>query len=180
MNAPHPPRTRTPWRFARLAAVSLCALTLAADAAPTVGGTLPEFTVNDLTGQGHSNRELVGRPSLVLVMTDSDADAAMRAWGTAASQRLRPGVRKVQIVSLSLAFVVPTALARSMARDRSPSSVWRDTWLERDGDLAETLGLPESETPWAMALDERGRITAVAHCEVTSPCADRVWEALAR
>lgn len=160
--------------------VAVIALTLVAGATPTPGEALPAFTVSDITGQRHSSGELVGRPALVLVMTDSDADAAMRAWGVAADRRVGASVRRLQFVALDLAFVVPTALARSMARDSSPQHAWRNTWFCRDGSFRVSLGLPESETPWALALDARGRVTAMVHGFVSSPDAERVWSALSQ
>lgn len=173
----------TVFRFIRrtIGALGLClALAAGAEAAPSIGEALPTFSVSDVTGSVHSSAELVGRPALILVMTDSDADGAMRAWSAAADRRVVAGVRRVQFVALDLAFVVPTELARSMARGRSPERTWGDTWFERSGAFRVALGLPESETPWAVVIDARGRVTAMVHAPVSSPQADRVWEALAR
>lgn len=151
----------------------------APECSPALGRQLPTFTVADVTGQRHGSGELVGRPALVLVMTDSDADVSMRAWSAAADRRLRAGVRRVQFVALDLAVIIPTDLARSIARGRSPEPTWRDTWLGRDGAFRVALGLPESETPWAIVLDADGRVTAMVHAEVTSPEAERIWDTLA-
>ncbi len=162
-----------------LAAAAL-SLALHAGATPAPGDVLPSFSAADVTGRRHASGELVGSPTLVLVMTDSDADAAMRAWTAAADRRLGPSVRRVQFIALDLAFIVPTALARSMARDHSPERTWRDTWFCRDGAMRISLGLPESETPWAIALDARGRVTAMVHGPAASPESERVWGALSQ
>lgn len=175
--SPSPRRLTT--RIA-MAIATITALSPHVESVPTLGATLTAFSVTDVTGRRHSSTELVGQPTLVLVMTDCDADAPMRAWSTTADRRLPPTVRRVQFVALDLAFIVPTDLARSMARGRSPERTWRDTWFDRDGSFRVTLGLPESETPWAIALDPHGRITAIVHTQATSPAAERVWAALAQ
>lgn len=159
---------------------SMMALGRAPECSPSLGNHLPSFTVADVTGERHGSGELVGRPALILVMTDSDADVPMRAWSAAADRRVRGAVRRVQFVALDLAGIIPTDLARSIARGRSPEATWRDTWLGRDGEFRIALGLPESETPWAIVLDGQGRVAAMVHGEVTSPEAERIWGMLAQ
>lgn len=172
------PRRLAPTRRALLLSLAALAVGRRAGAAPSPGASLPDFTVADVTGQPHSSAELVGRPALVLVMTDTDADAAMRAWGVEADRRVAGSVRRVQFVALDIAGIVPTALARSIARDQAPEHTWHDTWFCRDGAFRASLGLPESETPWAIVLDARGRVAAMVHGFVSSAGADRVWSAL--
>ncbi|MFO0624072.1 MAG: hypothetical protein U0325_00530 [Polyangiales bacterium] len=153
-------------------------LAAAARAELPLGESLPGFVVEDINGRAHGSHELRGRPTLLLAMTDGAADATMRAWGDAAAQRLTPGVRKVQIVSLDLPGVVPTEMLRAIARARAPERVWRYTWLDRDGALRGPLGLTESPLPWAFALDAGGRVVARAHSAPDAPEARAVWEAL--
>jgi hypothetical protein len=153
-------------------------LAAAAHAELPLGGELPAFVVDDINGRAHGSHELRGRPTLLLALTDGAADATMRAWGDAATARLPSTVRRVQIVSLDVPFVVPTEVLRAIARDRSPERVWRYTWLDRDGALRGPLGLTESPAPWAYALDAGGRIVARAHGAPDSPEAMAVWEAL--
>jgi hypothetical protein len=69
-------------------------------------------------------------------------------------------------------------MSRAIARGRSAERVWRYTWLDRDGALRGPLGIEESATPWAFALDARGRIMARAHGAPDSTEAMAVWEAL--
>lgn len=171
---PSPVRRGAPVAFAG----ALLLLAAAAHAELPLGGELPPFVVDDITGRAHGSHELRGRPTLLLALTDGAADAAMRAWGDAATQRLPATVRRVQIVSLDVPFVVPTEVLRAIARDRSPERVWRYTWLDRDGALRGPLGLTESPAPWAYALDAGGRIVARAHGAPDSPEALAVWEAL--
>lgn len=157
---------------------ALLLLVTAARAELPLGGELPPFVVDDINGRAHGSHELRGRPTLLLALTDGAADATMRAWGDAATARLPSTVRRVQIISLDVPFVVPTEVLRAIARDRSPERVWRYTWLDRDGALRGPLGLTESPAPWAYALDAGGRIVARAHGAPDSPEAAAVWEAL--
>lgn len=180
MNTTHRPPRRRFHLAALFSVIALTVMSAVAHATLRVGGELPAFTVADLTGVQHDSRELRGRPTLILAMTDSDASEAMRRWGAVADRRVGANVRRVQIISVGLAFIVPTVTIRSIARGQSPEGVWRSTWMERDGDLAESLGLPESEVPYAIALDAEGRVRVVAHCDPTSPQAEAVWEALSR
>lgn len=169
--------------FARRAApgalaVAISLLAPAVRAELLLGSAVPPFVVEDISGRAHGSHELRGRPTLLLAMTDGAADAEMRAWGQAAAQRLAPAVRRVQIVSLTIPFVVPTEALRAIARGRSPESVWRYTWLDRDGSLREPLGLSESGVPWAFAIDARGHVVARAHGGPDAPESLAVWEAL--
>ncbi len=164
-----------------LLALSVAALTAApfdAAALPEVGGALPVFQVLDLTGRPHDSRELVGRTTLVIAGSDTDADEALRAWGAAADRRLPATARRVTVLAFDLAFFIPASAARGMARDRSPANLWSSTWLDSSGDLRPSFGLPESEVPFAFVLDARGRVVASAHCAVSAPAAEAIWRAL--
>lgn len=166
-------------RTALLTGVALALGSRTARATPRVGQRLPAFEVDDLTGRAHHSRELAGRYTFVLVGSDTDADSAMRRWGAAADRRLPPGAGRVTVLAFNLAFFIATATARSMARARTPESTWNTTWMERHGELAATLGLPESEVPFVFVLDPSGRIVAAAHCEVDAPPAEAIWAAFA-
>lgn len=167
-------------RLRRVRSLLLIVLALAsvAHATPRVGARLPAFEIRDLDDRVHSTRELTGQQTFVLAITDSDAADAMRAWGRVADARLPSGVRRVNLVLLDLAFFVPTATARSQARSRTPASMWSTTWMDVHNDLADAAQLPESETPYAFALDGRGEVVAMAHAPVTAPDAEAIWEHL--
>lgn len=160
----------------------LLGLLLATPAAlgfPQVGAAFPTFTVRDLSGQSHHSRELVGRPTLILLASDTDADRAMRAWGDAAERRLPSGAQRVTVLAFDLAVFIPAAAARSMARDRVPQRLWATSWFDSGGDLRPAIGVPESEVPFAFVLDARGRVVWGVQCAVTDPAAERIWRALA-
>lgn len=166
----------------RASAAALSGLLLATQAAlgyPQIGAVFPSFEVRDLTGATHHSRELVGRPTLVLLASDTDADVAMRAWGEAADRRLPAGARRVTVLAFDLAVFIPTATARGMARDRVPQRLWSTSWLDSSGDLRPTIGVPESEVPFAFVLDARGRVVWSVQCAASDPAAERVWRALA-
>ncbi|MDB4928759.1 MAG: hypothetical protein JWM10_1243 [Myxococcaceae bacterium] len=166
----------------RASASALVAIVLASRAAlgfPQVGAVFPSFEVRDLRGQTHHSRELVGRPTLILLASDTDADLAMRAWGEAADRRLPAGAQRVTVLAFDLAAVIPTAVARGMARDRVPERLWRTSWLDSSGDLRPAIGVPESEVPFAFVLDARGRLVWSVQCAAGDPAAERIWRVLA-
>jgi hypothetical protein len=165
-------------RFLAVGFVGVMALASDGLATPQVGARLPEFEAVDLTGQRHRSQELVGRPTLVIAATDVDADVPMRAWGAATDRRLPPGAGRVVILAFDLAFFIPSATARNMARDRSPPSLWSNSWFDSTGRLRVAAGLPESEVPFAFVLDPSGRIVASAHSAVDAPEAEAIWRAL--
>jgi hypothetical protein len=167
-------------KFRTAAAVALGPLLSAplAVAFPQVGAPFPSFEVRDLTGQVHHSRELAGRPTPVIVGSDTDGDVAMRAWGAAAERRLPTGAQRFTVLAFDLAAIVPSALARSIARDRVPERLWHSSWLDSSGELRPTLGVPESEVPFAFVLDARGRVVWGVQCEVGAPGAERIWRAL--
>ena len=160
------------------ALLGLLLTTRAALGFPQGGAAFPAFEVRDLTGRSHQSRELLGRPTLILLASDTDADRAMRAWGDAAERRLPAGAQRVTVLAFDLAVFIPTATARSMARDRVPQRLWATSWFDSSGDLRPTIGVPESEVPYAFVLDARGRLVWGVQCAATDPAAERIWRAL--
>jgi hypothetical protein len=165
-------------RLVALAFAGVTALSPDGLATPQVGSRLPDFEAVDLAGRRHRSVELVGRPTLVLAATDIDADLPMRAWGAATDRRLPAGAGRVVLLAFDLAFFIPSATARSLARDRSPQSLWGNSWFDSTGRLRVAAGLPESEVPFAFVLDAEGRIVASAHSAVDAPEAEAIWRAL--
>jgi hypothetical protein len=152
----------------------------AAGAMPGPGEALPDFSTRDLLDQPHQSRELVGRPTLLVVITDKDGGDEMRRWFDTASTRVPESVHRASILSLKLPFFVSAGTVRGKAREKVPRAFWRDTWLDKNGAMARALGLASSRTPYAFALDARGRVVAAVHGTVDSPEAQAVWDALSR
>jgi len=70
---------------------------------------------------------------------------------------MQPVERLVTIAALDLFALVPTATVLSGApRDNTPRAGWGEVWLSRDGSLADSLGLPESEAPWVIVVSPAG------------------------
>ncbi len=153
-------------------------LAATATAVPRMGGRLPVFEVTDLAGTSHDTRELSGRRTLVVAITQRGGSDMMAAWGRAADGRIASSVHRVWMVLLDLAFFVPTATARSIARDQTPRGSWEDTWLDVHHNLAEAAELPGSPVPWAFALDDTGTIVAAFHGAPNEPGANAIWWAL--
>lgn len=163
-------------RAAALAGALLAAT--AAGAMPKPGEALPDFTSRDLLDRKHDSRELTGRPTLLVVITDKDGGDEMKRWFDTAGTRVPLSVHRASILSLKLPFFVSTGTVRGKAREQVPRNFWGDTWLDKNGDMAKALGLATSKTPYAFALDAEGRVVAAVHGTVDSPEAKAVWKAL--
>jgi hypothetical protein len=165
-------------KFWGVAVVAFMVSASRAEAIPQVGSQFPAFSASDVTGQQHHSRELVGHVSLVMVGTDSDVGDALRAWGSVADRRLPANAQRVIVMALDLAVIVPTALARSQARDGTPHHLWHLSWMDIGGTLRPTIGIPESEVPWIFVVDASGRVVANAHCAASDAGAAPIWRAL--
>jgi hypothetical protein len=163
-----------------LAVAAIASMSGVSAAEPQTGQALPAFAATDLLGRQRQSRELVGRPTLVVAITDANAGNAMQAWFDTAGTRAPAGVRRQSILALSLPFFVPSGLARGRARERVPREYWGDTWLGTNGSLRRTLGLRDSPQPYVFVLDGTGRVTASVHATAGSPAAATIWRALAQ
>jgi hypothetical protein len=156
------------------------ALALPAGAAdrPRAGQPLPGFTGKDLLGREHSSEEYEGKPTLLVAITDKNAGEEMRRWFEAADQHAPGSVQRESIISLNLPFFVGTGTVRRRVQEQVPRPFWDDTLLDRNGTLADTLGLGSSEEPFVFALDARGRVLAAVNGKADSPQASRIWSSL--
>ena len=145
-------------------------------ALPRVGEQMPTVDSRDLLDHPHSSSEWKGRRTLVVAITDKDAGEEMRRWFEAADTHLPPDVRRASIVSVKLPFFTGAGMARDQARRRTPEQFWSETWLDRDGAMAKTLGLAEDRVPYVIALDEQGHVLASVHATAADPrAADEIW-----
>ncbi len=147
-------------------------------AAPRPGPAMPSFSVGDLEGRTHTERDLVGGWSVVIVITDKDSGPAVHAWFERALLSLPPSVRVVSMAALDLFPLIPTATILGRARSDAPRHRWSSIWVSRDGSLATSLGLEDSEDPWVFVLDPRGRVIEVVHAPVDEAGIARVRAAL--
>ncbi|MBJ6765296.1 hypothetical protein JGU66_31410 [Myxococcaceae bacterium JPH2] len=154
------------------------ALSPAVQALPSLGQHLPEFPTRDLRSQPHDSRELDGRPTLVVIITDKDAGPAMRAWFDTAQAHVPAAVHRASFISVRAPFFVSDGSARGKARKQVPPRFWTDTWMDKNGDMARRLDLPVSRTPYVLALDAEGRVTASLHAPVSAPESRAIWTAL--
>jgi hypothetical protein len=151
-----------------------------AGAVPRPGEPLPEFSTRDLLDRPRQSRELVGRPTLLVVITDKDGGDEMQKWFDAARTRVPESVRRASILTLKLPFFVSTGTVRGKAREKVPRDFWGDTWLDKNGAMGKALGLASSRTPYAFVLDARGRVVAAVHGTADAREAQAVWDALTR
>lgn len=143
-------------------------------AVPTVGEPMPAFSVEDVAGTRHTERDLRGQWTIAMVMTDKDVADDIAAWW----RRLSPAVPNPQRVitfgALNIFPLVPTATLISQARSASPRERWNTIWLSRDGSFARALGLPEEEMPWILVIDPRGRVALSLHERVSDAGVNRI------
>ncbi|GMU08881.1 hypothetical protein [Corallococcus caeni] len=149
-------------------------------ALPSRGQPLPEFSARDLTSGSHASKELKGRPTLLVVITDKDAGDKMRGWFDAADKHMEDSVHRQSIITLKLPFFVSEGSARGKAKGQVPQTYWKDTWLDKNGGMAKALGLASSDTPYVLALDAQGRVVASVHATADSPEARTIWSALSK
>lgn len=150
---------------------------LAAHADPQPGRAFPTFAVNDLAGNSHTQRDLAGRWTVLFVMSDKDTHPAISPWYRRVRQGA-PEARLITMAALDLFPLIPTATVVSQARDNTPRARWSEVWLSRDGSLAASLGLPESEIPWVFVVSPAGRVVEAVHGTVDDASVARVLAAL--
>lgn len=148
------------------------------EALPKSGETVPSFTAKDLLDTPHVSREWLGRRVMLVVMTEQHAGDEVRRWFDTAATRIPEDVHRASIISLRLPFYVSTGMARGRAKEQVPEEFWVDTWLDKDGKMAQRLGLATSRQPYVLALDERGAVLASVHGTVDLPEAEEIWAAL--
>lgn len=172
-----PRRPHRAWKVWLLAC--FLALPSWALAAPASGAPLPPFTGEDLLGRKHLGDEYAGRPTLLVAITDKNAGETMREWFEAADRHAPASVQRESIISLRLPFFVGINTVRRRVKAQVPREHWDDTLLDRDGAIAQALGLESSRQPYVFVLDANGRVLARVHASASSPEAQRIWSALA-
>lgn len=155
----------------------LMSLSLVASAEPRRGQTMPTFSVEDIAGATHTPRDLTGRWSFVCVMTDKDTHPHVRAWYLRLHQAA-PALPFITMAALDLFPLIPTGVLRSQAQESTPRSRWNEVWLSRDGSLARSLGLPESEVPWVAVVAPDGRVVEIVHALLNDEVFARIMAAL--
>ncbi len=149
-----------------------------AQALPRPGETVPSFTAKDLLDAPHVSREWMGRRVMVVVMTEQHAGDEVRRWFDTAGTRVPEEVHRASLISLRLPFYVSTGMARGRAKEQVPEPFWSDTWLDKDGKMAQLFGLATSRQPYVLALNERGEVLASVHGTVDAPGAEKIWAVL--
>jgi predicted transcriptional regulator len=161
-------------------ALVLLTATAVATVEPRVGEPMPYFEARDLLGGRRNSRELVGRPTLVAVITDRNGPGVMLPWLNRATARYPGGrVHLVLLLALDLPVYAGTGTAIRVAREAVPRAYWGDTWLDRSGTVQRAFGLPEhTRAPFVFVLDARGGVRAVVRGQPTERDALKIWSAL--
>jgi hypothetical protein len=148
-----------------------------ASAEPRVGERIPTFSVDDLNIVRRTESDLRGW-TITLIMTDKDASDGLTAWWEGLRDGIEGRATLLHVVAVDIFPLVPTSVVRSSARDRTPRDMWGRVWFSRDGELAEQLGLPSSETPWVIVIDPQRRVRVMVHADVSESGVRRVLAAL--
>lgn len=148
-----------------------------ASAEPRVGERIPSFAVDDLNVVRRTENDLRGW-TIALIMTDKDASDGLTAWWEGLRDGIEGRATLLHVVAVDIFPLVPTSVVRSSARDRTPRDMWGRVWFSRDGELAEQLGLPSSETPWVLVIDPQRRVRVMVHADVSEAGVRRVLGAL--
>lgn len=149
-------------------------------AEPRAGQPMPAFSVNDLEGTRHTQRDLLGSYTVICTLTDKDSGPAVEAWWRPLEIAIPAGTPMLTFTALDIFGLVPTGTILSQARERTPRPQWRQVWFSRDGSLAESLGLESDETPWVFVVDPRGRVVVSIHAAFSAAGLARVVGAIPR
>jgi predicted transcriptional regulator len=162
------------------AAGAVVSMAGAAHAAPALGQPFPRFSTRDLAGNPKTQKDLSGSVTLVVVITSPSASDRLNQW-MSETQAAFPDtvVRRVVLLALDLAFIVPSVVVRDKARRKVPRQYWKDTMLDVHGDLAKQLGLEKgSDSPFVYVLDKTARVTAAVRGALDAKTRAIVWSAL--
>lgn len=165
----------------RLVAMALWLVPVLALAAPNPGQRFPGLVAKDVEGKPQRLEDLLGKgkgPTLIVAITDRGASDEMRAWFKEADKIDLPDDRRISIVSLNLSFLVTDDYARSKAREEIPQRFWYRSLMDKNGKMAEELGLSKGDVPWAWVVAPDGKVLASAHGKVDVPGASSIWKAL--
>ena len=150
-------------------------------AEPRVGAAFPAFSCRSLDDHAHTQRDLQGRRAFVTVMTGLDAQVDMRHWLNNAEARLgRARGNIFALVALHLGFYAWDGIVRSEARNGTPQWRWPNVYLDRDGSLQRSLGLPgDDRVPWAYVIEPNGVVSVATHAIASHPSAQQIWAQMA-
>lgn len=122
---------------------------------------IPDFEAKALSGQTMHRRDLVGTPTILIVNPSEEAGEEAKAWAYGIRDELGPDVRQRTIIAVDVPFFVTEFVAIGKAQSQVEKRYWNRTWLLRNTEFEESLGIPsKSADPHVFVLDARGRIAA--------------------
>ena len=142
----------------------LSAAVLLASLAPGIHAQnkLTSFTATALTGETVTERQLLGRPFILIVTPSKDAAADTRLWAQALRAHL--DVRKIvirDIVAIDLPFFMSEQEALRQARKTIPKRYHNQTYLLAEGDLETSLYIPPSSNDaYVFVFNAQGQVMA--------------------
>jgi len=149
-----------------------------ASALPPPGSPMPAFSVDDIAGNHHTERDLRGQWTVAMILTDKDVADDITAWSRRLEAVVTSPARLYRFGALNLFSLLPTAPMISRARESTPRHRWNTVWFSRDGSFASALGLPEEEMPWVVVINPEGRVALTLHERVSEQGVQRILAAL--
>jgi hypothetical protein len=161
-------------------ALATLALPRVARAEPRYGQAFPAFSVRDLHDRWHSQRDLVGRRTVVIAITGTGAGDHLSRWLDVIEARLGRAVPLAAMLAFALPFFAWDGIVRSRARAETPRWLWGTIWIDRDGTFQRSLGLPhDNNIPWAYVVERTGVVSVAIHATASNPSAQLVFNAMA-
>lgn len=158
----------------------LSILSVGLSSAVALDQPLPSFQVKDLNGVKRSPRELIGKPSVLIVMLNPRASAGVRQWfDEVVALRLEDRIGLVGVLAVDVAFFVPWKFVAGSVRGEVPRRYWGHAWVDAHGTVADRLGLDASGAePYVITTDADGRVTSIYHGLPSPEALSRVERAL--
>lgn len=123
---------------------------------------LTAFTATALTGETVTERQLLGRPFILIVTPSKAAAADTRLWVQALRKNL--DTRKIvirDIVAVDLPFFMSEQEALRQAREKIPQQYHDQTYLLAEGDLETSLYIPpSSKDAYVFVCNAQGQVMA--------------------
>lgn len=162
--------------------LALMSLSSPASADQSAPRTIPEFSAKALSGPNRTREDLLGRPTFLIVNPSEQAGDKSKAWAESIRRDFGSDVRQKTIIAVDVPFFVTEYMALGQAKRSVPERYWERTWLMKNTDFEESLGIPsKSPDPRVFVLDANGKIVAQVEGKVSPEKMGRledVWSAL--
>lgn len=144
--------------LARGAMVAAFVLGLTSDASAkgAIGHKVPAFSLEQLNGHRVSAANLRGRPAVLVVGSTMGSAVSCKRWTAEVSGRHGAVLALYQVAVIDKPWIVPKSIVISKIRSMTPRSLQRRVLIEWAMKFADALGIPKTDDPVILALDDKG------------------------